>query len=447
MEAARPLHPDHVILAGDRLRVDALTVTDETVVRLARERAEAGEEIAPLVVQAIEIGARVLDREQTAANTDFVKAEFERQARDVEQQFAERAQVVSAELTKSVEAAFGAESGVVPRLLEKHFGDESSAAVQHQVTALVNELLTTHREALGRQFTSADASNPLAQFQKSAVGAIQHASQQQQEHLLKLHETITGLKGEVAALKAEQEKDEAVAEEAERGTAKGRTYEEQVADALAAIAAPRGDTADAVGDRSDAGRSKKGDVVIDIGLCEGPSRGRIAFEAKDRKLSQPAAIRELDGALDARNADFAVLVVPSEGEVPAGMRALTEFHGDKLVVTWDPGDESSLTLEVAYMLARARVLLAREESGEQLDGAAIGQQAEKALQSLKDARKIRSNLTAARGGIDAAGEVLDGIEKAVRSHLDEIRALLAVAGTADEDAASPVDGPQSGELF
>ncbi len=60
MEAARPLHPDRVLLAGDRLRVDALTVTDETVVRLAREREEAGEEIAPLVVQAIEIGARVL---------------------------------------------------------------------------------------------------------------------------------------------------------------------------------------------------------------------------------------------------------------------------------------------------------------------------------------------------------------------------------------------------
>ena len=198
----------------------------------SRERVDAGEEIAPLVVQAIEIGARVLDREQTAANTDFVKAEFERQARDVERQFAERAQLVSAELTQSVEAAFGAEAGVVPRLLEKHFGDESSAAVQHQVTALVNELLTAHREALGKQFTSADASNPLAQFQKSAVGAIQHASQQQQEHLLKLHETITGLKGEVAALKAEQEKDEAVAEEAERGTAKGRTYEEQVADCL-----------------------------------------------------------------------------------------------------------------------------------------------------------------------------------------------------------------------
>ena len=447
MEAARPLHPDRVILAGDRLRVDALTVTDETVVRLAREREEAGEDIAPLVVQAVEIGARVLDREQTAANTDFVKAEFERQAREVEQQFAERAQLVSVELTKSVEQAFGAESGVVPRLLEKHFGDESSAAVQHQVTSLVNELLVTHREALGKQFTAADESNPLAQFQQSAVQAIKGASELQHKHLLAMNQTIDALKAEVAALKAEQVKEEAVAEEAERGTAKGRTYEEQVADALAAIAAPRGDAADAVGDRSDAGRSKKGDVVADIGLCEGPSLGRIAFEAKDRKLSQPAAIKELDGALEARNADFAVLVVPSEGEIPAGMRALTEFHGDKLIVTWNAGDESSLTLEVAYMLARARVLLAREESGETLDGAAIGQQADKALQSLKDARKVRQNLTAARTGIDAAGDALDGIEKAVRGHLDEIRALLAAAGTVEEDATPPLDGPQDGELF
>ena len=304
----------------------------------------------------------------------------------------------------------------------------------------MNELLTTHREALGKQFTAADASNPLAQFQQSAVQAIKGASDLQQQHLITMNQTIDALKAEVAALKAEQEREEAVAEEAERGTAKGRTYEEQVADALAAIAAPRGDAADAVGDRSDAGRSKKGDVVVDIGLCEGPSRGRIAFEAKDRKLSQPAAIKELDGALEARNADFAVLVVPERGRDPrrdARAHRVPRRQAHRHV---EPGDESSLTLEVAYMLARARVLLTREESGEQLDGAAIGQQAEKALQSLKDARKVRANLTAARTGIDAAGDALDGIEKAVRGHLDEIRALLAAAGTVEEDTASSPDG-------
>ncbi len=428
MEAATPLRLHRVTIGADRLHVDGLVVDDECAVRIARERAEAKEDPAEAILQAIEIGARVMDREHAAANTEYVKAEFERQAREVEQQFGERARLAGEQLEQAVAAAFGAENGSVPKLLEKHFGADSSAAVQHQVKALVDELLRGHRESLTKQFTAADESNPLAQFQRSAVGAIKNASDAQQIHLVAMNKEIVALQATVAALKADQEKTEAVAEEAERGTAKGRTYEEQVGQAIAEIAAPRGDAAEAVGDRSDAGRNKKGDVVVDIGLGEGPALGRIAFEAKDRRLSQPEAIRELDGVLEARNADFAVLVVPSEGEIPAGIRALTEFHGDKLVVTWDPAEDSALTLEVAYMLARARVLLSREQSDEQqLDGPAIGQQAEKALQALKDVRKIRSNLTAARGGIDAAGSVLDGLEKAVRGHLDEIRALLAVA--------------------
>ncbi len=445
MEAATPLHPNRVVLVGDRLRVDSLVIDDERAVLLARERTEAGEPLDALLIQAIEIGARVIGREQTAADTEFVKAEFERQARDLEQQFTQRAQLVGTDLTQRIDLAFGAESGVVPKLLDKHFGENSSAAVQHQVKALVDDLLRTHREQLAKQFTATDASNPLAQFQQSAVGAIKHASTQQQEHLLRMNETIVALKTEVAALKAEQEKDQAVADEAEKGTAKGRTYEDQVADALTALAAPRSDVVTAVGDRSDSGRSKKGDVVIDIGMCEGAALGRIAFEAKDRRLSQPEAIRELDGALSARNADFAVLVVPSDGELPSGMRALSEYHGDKMVVTWSADEGSALTLEVAYMLARARVLLAREEAGDRLDGAAIAQQTEKALQSLKDVRKIRSNLTAATNGIEGAKGVLDGVEKAVRGHLDEIRILLAAGGEDESEPATEPLGDSGGD--
>ena len=430
MEAATPLYPTRVRLAGELLLIDGIAMTDETAVRLAGDRVEAGEDLADLVVHAIEIGARVLDREQASANTDFVKAEFERSARELEKEFVSQARSVNESLGQRIDAAFGPESGVVPQLLNKHFGAESSAAVQNQVTALVNDLLTKHREALGKQFTAADGSNPLAQFQQSAVGAIKHASDQQQTHLRTMNETIGALKAEVAALKAEREKDDAVAVEAGRGTAKGRTYEEQVADAVAAIAHGRGDASDAVGDRSDAGRAKKGDVVVDIGAQDGAPLGRIAFEAKDKRLSQPELIRELDGALSARNADFAVLVVPSDEKVPAGVRALTEFHGDKLVVAWSADEGSTLTLDVAYALARARVLLARENASDAVDTAAIGQLTEKALQELKDFRKVRSNLTAARTGIEGAGIVLDGIERGVRANLDEISALLVQAAAA-----------------
>ena len=43
---------------------------------------------------------------------------------------------------------------------------------------------------------------------------------------------------------------------------------------------------------------KVGDVVVAIDACNGPARGRIVFEAKDRKsLSAPTAFKELDSAL------------------------------------------------------------------------------------------------------------------------------------------------------
>src|SRR5213078_803604 len=78
MEAATPLPftSSAVRVLGDRLAIEGLIVDDECAVRLAREH----DDPAKLLLDAIEIGARVLDREQTGANADFVRAEFEKAA-------------------------------------------------------------------------------------------------------------------------------------------------------------------------------------------------------------------------------------------------------------------------------------------------------------------------------------------------------------------------------
>ena len=86
----------------------ASSSTTSAAVRLATERAEAGEDVARLVTDAIEIGARVLDREQAGANADFVKAEFERAARDLDSEFVERARKVAERLDARIDDVFGA---------------------------------------------------------------------------------------------------------------------------------------------------------------------------------------------------------------------------------------------------------------------------------------------------------------------------------------------------
>ena len=178
MEAATPLRrPAQVRTVGESLFVEALVVQDPCAVALAREREEAGEDPAKLVADAIEIGARVLDREQAAAHADFVKAEFERAARELDAAFVDRARRVAERLDQKVDEAFGPEHGHVVKALERHFGDASSEAVQHKVRLVVAELAAKMREDLQKQFSSDGENNPLATFQRMAIGAMRDNAQ------------------------------------------------------------------------------------------------------------------------------------------------------------------------------------------------------------------------------------------------------------------------------
>jgi hypothetical protein len=426
MEAAIPLpFAPQVRVVGDRLRIDGLVVDDECAVRLARDREEAGEDPAKLVCDAVEIGARVLDREQTGANAEFVKHEFEKAARELDAAFVQRAKAVADRLDTKVDEVFGADNGHVTKALARHFGDESSSAVQHRVKALVAEVMTASRQDLLRLFSSADDANPLADFKAMARHSMRDAAERQEKGLKLMAEQLEALNRQVLELKAEKEKLEDVAAEAERGTAKGRTYEEAVADAVDVLALPLGDDATAVGDQKES-TGKTGDVVVGIGACHGPVQGRIVFEAKNSKLTRPKAFEELDRAKAQRNADYAVLVVPSDDKVPAKMHALREYNGDKLIVTYDP-DDGPLALQVAYSLARARVLMARG-GAEGIDGAAVADTVERAVGALEEVRRIRQQLTGAKTQIDKASDIVGTMSDRVRAHLEEIAALVAEAG-------------------
>ena len=424
MEAATPLPFSQVRTQGGRLWVDGLVVDDESAVRLAREREAHGEDVARLVLDAIAIGARVLDREQTGANADFVKAEFEKAARELDTAFVERARLVAERLDKRIDDVFGPENGHVTKALERHFGDESSVAVQNRVKALLGEVGVQMREDLRKQFSSADDSNPLATFQRMAIGAMRDNAQAQSQQLKAMDEKLATLREDVLRLQAEKDKLEVVAAEAQRGTAKGRSYEEEVAAAVDALALPLGDECNAVGDVKES-TGKAGDVVVSIGACHGPSQGRIVFEAKNSRLSRPEAVRQLDDARSERNADYAVLVVPSEEKVPARMHALREYNGDKLIVAYD-AEEGPLALQVAYALARARVLMARG-GAEGVDGVAVADSVERALGALEEVRRIRQQLTGAKTQIDRASEIVGAMSDRVSGHLEEIAALVRAA--------------------
>ena len=207
-------------------------------------------------------------------------------------------------------------------------------------------------------------------------------------------------------------------------------------EAVDAIAHARGDDCDAVGDVPGTG-GRKGDVLVGVDGAAGPPRARIVFEAKNAYVPKNKAVAELDAAMAQRDADYGVWVVPSEDLLPGRGPQLREVNGDKLFVVFDPDDGARLGLEVAYSLARARTIMAKAD-GDGLDAGALRAEVERALAAMDDVRRIKSQLTAAAGGIDSARKILDDMAERVRGHLVQVDALV-VAGTGD-------DSPPQGRL-
>ena len=434
MEAATPLRHPHVRTVGDRLAIDGLVIDDECSVRLVREREQTGEDAAKTVRDAVEIGARVLDREQAAANAEFVKTEFERASREVQTEFADKARDIAQFFERQFDEVFGADNGHLARELERRFGDGSAMSVQNRVREAVGETLARSREELVRQFSAADDRNPLADFKTAAVHSINQAAARSDATQRALLQKLGEVQRELQALRDEKEKIEEVEAERERGTAKGRSFEEQVAEAVDAIALAQGDVAEAVGDLKEA-TGKTGDVVVSIDATAGPARGRIVIEVKDRRLSSPRALGELDEAMAERSADFAMLVVPTAEEVPARLEPLREYNGDKLVIALDP-DAGTLPLELGYRLARARVLM-KHDDGDGIDAGAVRDTVERAVAALSEERKIKQQLTGAKTGIDKAYELIEAMGARVRALLAEIDMLVRACD--EEPPAPPVD--------
>jgi hypothetical protein len=401
-----------VRVLDDRLVVERLTVTDERVARVVRERAESGQPPARTVTRAVEIGARVLDSEETAVNVDYVRAEFERHAASLRERLTRALEQGDQQLAERIAQSFDAgRDGSVPKEIE----------------ARVEEALADQRDALLKLFSAQEGSNPLFDFKDAMVKVFRELGSRQQQEGEENRKVIAELRRELLELKERTLGEERVAEAEDAGTRKGRGFEDRVHAAIERIAASRGDCATHTGGEQAEGGGRKGDTLVELEAAEGPSAGRIVFEAKDKKLSKNQAWAELNEGMAARAAGYAVLVVAGEDRVPAGREQLHEYEGNKLIVAVDRDEPDGLALETAYRLAAARVRLAQEVELK-VDGAAVRAAAAEAVSLLKQAQAIRSQLTGIKTSSDKARAGLDGMVAAVQAKLDRIDSLVADAG-------------------
>jgi len=415
---------------GDRIVIEALTVSDERAAKVVRERAEAGSAPAETVSKAIEIGARVIDSESTATNVDYVQRVFEERVGKLGQSLSETLDEGSAEIAEQIAGKFDA---------------ERADSVQGEIKTLLVTAVQHQQEQLRTMLTAEDGSNPLVAAQLRMTNKMLEAEDRHRKQLEELRESHAkesrALQSRVADLterfRQHLERDageEAVAEAEEAGTRKGFTFEERVHEAIERIADARGDCATHTGAEGAEGGGKKGDTLVEIGAAVGSSLGRVVFESKDKKLSKNQAWAELNEAMAARAASFAVLVVAGEDRIPAGREPLHEYEGNKLIVAVDREEPDSLALAVAYRLAAARVSMARDRDLT-VDASEVRAVTEEALSCLKQAQAIKSALTGIKTSSDKARTGLEEMVAMLELKLQRIDGLVAEA-----DAAA-ADGP------
>ena len=433
-----PLEPDgsgSVRVVEDRIVIEGLTITDQETARVVRERAETGEEPARSVRRAIEIGTRVLDREDTAIEVDYVRREFERLTRAANETIEERNREAVERIEDGLRRALGGEEGpgALGQALDAHtdelsehiaatFGEDREGAVQAQI----KRMLEQRDEEFLHRLTAEDERNPLGPMLTTLRSWTRERKEDQDARDEKLERKLDDLLNRASELAGLEQSREALDAAEEAGTRKGRSFEERVDRALERIASTRGDASSHTGGEGAEGGGKKGDTLIELGAADGPSVGRVVFEAKDKNLSKNEAWKELKEAMAARAASFAVLVVAGQDRIPSGREPLVEYEGNKLIVAVDREEPDGLALEVAYRLSAARVAMAREQDMT-VDAAEVRIAAEEAVSCLKQAQSIRSTLTGIKTSSDKARATLDEMVEAVRARLERVESLIELA--------------------
>ena len=140
----------------------------------------------------------------------------------------------------------------------------------------------------------------------------------------------------------------------DKSTTKGLSHQSYVGSALERFAGHdlvSDLSTDGNGSLSSMGRGKSGDFKVTLGeTLENAIPVSFVVEAKDSKISEKEALREIDYNKANRGVDVGILVFASVDQAPTQGRAIKFFPGNRIIVACD--HESETALYAAYVYAR-----------------------------------------------------------------------------------------------
>lgn len=163
---------------------------------------------------------------------------------------------------------------------------------------------------------------------------------------------------------------------------------------------------------------------------------RIVIEAKHHAKGQKEARRELERAMDNRDAAVGIWVTTDRSCIPKGAPPVFFLDPDRVFVQVDYDDEGvdRTLLEVALEVARARAILSRSVEAPAFDIALVSAKIGAALNATSRFTEIKRQLSGIGTGIDRVKGLVDDVRGEVREALialqDEVDRQASVTGDA-----------------
>jgi hypothetical protein len=384
----------------DAEAVIKIRIKDSTTVNLLN-LIEVGER-PKLIERAIIIGLQVLQAQNTTSRVDFVKSEFDKIKTDID---AEMEKLFSKDgvLTSQLSEFLGPK-GELAKSLEQHFGEDGTI-----VTKILNPT---------------DSNAPLGRFMTQLHKELDPSQEGSAFYDMKkcIDDRFEKLTVDIRVAEAKQN---ATEEEREKGTAKGRDWQDYVYDTLNLLARPLEDEVVPVGDVSGP-IGKVGDIVIKINSKDtGGIPQSIVVECKDTSVTikgKNSFLKELDEAKTNRSSLYAIGAIRDEF-VPDAVGTFRRFDGGK-IICGVPEEGATISLEVAYKVARDELIMRLQQKDICAKPEDIIPKITSIKSQLENLRAMKNSLSNAKTKIDEVKISLEAMEDAIRADLNDIETLI-----------------------
>lgn len=396
-------------IEGDTVIADGLATAAPEFVTRARETEDASE-IGRLCQEAFDIGVAAWRTVQVDSEVRRAVDLLDRFETGIKDATARAVESVRAEMDVIARPEGGLLAGAVTRemaklseTLEAAFAQEDKTSVlsrvEQAITAAAGAVMNDTFGKMQRLVDPSIDESPMGRLAREITQGIRPG--------------IEAVTSSVNELRQALKVTAAVAEEQEKGTQKGRSYEDLVFDALAEIATVTGDVVERVATEGGALGRDVGDHVV---VAKGPTGPvRVVFEAKDKAgMSRREVKRELDEAAENRQASVAVMVFAAPVGV-TGQMPLVKLDTGRYAVVYDKANLDHLALRVAYQQARHEALAA--------PAAEVAVDLQELGNRVDQARRILDQITEVKKG---HGQITSGLKHAT-DHLERLRQDLGTA--------------------